>query len=74
MFGDPNDVCPMNIIEVPTGTGTDTTTTTGTEDIRLYFIITRFKGFSRQLPNEFKIGVACVDIYYTFAPLISKLF
>ncbi len=73
MFGDPNDVCPMNIIEVPTGTGTDTTTTTGTGGtLGSISLLRDLRDFRDSYLMNSKIGVACVDIYYTFAPLISK--
>lgn len=71
MFGDPNDVCPMNIIEVPTGGGTTTTTTTaGVLGTSLSQDLRNFR--DHYLMNS-GVGIAFVDLYYTIAPVISKL-
>ncbi len=69
MFGDPNDVCPMNIIEVPTGGGTTTTTTAGILSNSLSQDLRSFR--DHYLMNS-GVGVAFVDLYYTVAPVISK--
>ncbi|MGC9053649.1 MAG: hypothetical protein ACP5KS_07160 [Candidatus Hydrogenedens sp.] len=70
MFGDPNDVCPMNIIEVPTGTTTTTTTTGTLGSISLSNDLRIFR--DNYLMNS-GMGIAFVDIYYTMAPMISKV-
>ncbi len=70
MFGDPNDVCPMNIIEVPTGGGTDTTTTGTLGSISLLQDLRQFR--DSYLMNS-GVGLALIDIYYTMAPLISRV-
>jgi hypothetical protein len=72
MFGDPNDVCPMNIIEVPTGTSTTTTTETG-GTLGSISLLRDLRNFRDGYLMDSKIVVACVDIYYTFAPMISKV-
>ncbi|HOL19459.1 MAG TPA: hypothetical protein PK813_04365 [Candidatus Hydrogenedens sp.] len=82
MFGDPNDVCPLNVIEVNTGGAQTTTTTpTGTEgggtttgtttgSISLLKDVRSFR--DHYLMNS-EAGVAVVDIYYSLAPAISKV-
>ncbi|HOV32459.1 MAG TPA: hypothetical protein PLX23_03750 [Candidatus Hydrogenedens sp.] len=72
MFGDPNDVCPMNIIEIPTGTTTTTTTETG-GTLGSISLLRDLRDFRDRYLMDSKIGVACVDMYYTFAPMISKV-
>lgn len=71
MFGDPNDVCPMNIIEIPTGgTGTTTPTTGGVGMIAFREDLRSFR--DNYLLNS-QVGVALTDLYYTVAPWITKV-
>ena len=66
MFGDPTDVCPLFITEIPTGGGTGTGTgTTGTlgED--------RLRGFRDNILMRSALGTGIVSAYYRVAPSIS---
>ena len=78
MFGDPNDVCPLNIIEVNTGTGGGTTTTPTTPTTP-----TIPTGGSISFTNDLRsfrdtflmnsdLGLVLVDMYYTIAPILAR--
>jgi len=73
MFGDPNDVCPMNIIEVPTGGGTGTTTTTTGGTLGSISLSNDLRSFRDNYLMNSGMGIAFVDMYYTVAPMISKV-
>lgn len=68
MFGEPNDVCPLNIIQSPTGESTTTTETTGT----LTAGADRLRGLRDRylLPSLF--GTVIVDTYYQVAPSFAR--
>ena len=72
MFGDPNDVCPLNIIEEGTGTGTDTGTGTGTG---LFGIVKSKSNFIRTFRDDVLMssaaGTLIVNLYYRVAPVIA---
>lgn len=62
MFGDPNDVCPLNVIETP-GTGGGPTTTTGAGLIRK---------FRDRVLLESALGTAVVEMYYQVSPVVAR--
>lgn len=71
MFGDPNDVCPMNVLDGIGGTG-GTGIDTGN--------ITTLTGFTKRM-RDFRdnvllrsaAGTALVDLYYTVSPPLARL-
>jgi hypothetical protein len=64
MFGDPNEVCPLNLLPAGSSGGTPPTTATfGPDDLR------RFRdGFLLKSA----LGTAAVDAYYSIAPVITR--
>ena len=72
MFGDPDKVCPMNIIENPSGTNVDNV---NTDDINLIKSIGSFndklRGFRDNTLLRSAAGTAVVELYYRAAPYIS---
>lgn len=69
MFGDPNDVCPLNIIEVNTGTGGGTTTTPTVGKISLTKDLRIFR--DNYLMSS-SLGLVFVELYYAVSPLIAR--
>ncbi len=69
MFGDPNDVCPLNVITGSSGTGTTAvntgtgTTTAGIKALREF----RDDVLLRSAP-----GAALVDAYYQISPVVAR--
>ncbi|MCX8063816.1 MAG: hypothetical protein N3G21_01425 [Candidatus Hydrogenedentes bacterium] len=72
MFGDPNDVCPLNVIEVGTGTGEGGTTTPTTPTEGSISIAQDIRRFRDTFLMNSNLGLVLVDIYYAVAPLIAK--
>jgi hypothetical protein len=66
MFGDPNDVCPMNIIETGSGTTPTDTTTAGMTGPN------RVRGFRDNVLLESTLGTAAVDLYYQASPAVAR--
>lgn len=71
MFGDPNDVCPMNIIGPE---GTDTVTTTGllSPGGPTKFGMNDLRLFRDGVLLESVAGTAMVDAYYQVSPLLAQ--
>lgn len=75
MFGDPNDVCPLFITEVPPGGsgGTDTGTDTDTDNLTLGMIGNdKLRGLRDSWLLRSSLGTAAVSAYYRVAPAISS--
>lgn len=62
MFGDPNDVCPLNVIDSG-GTSTTTTATIGSQTLR---------SFRDTVLLRSAVGMALVDAYYRAAPMVAR--
>ena len=71
MFGDPNDVCPLNVINGTSGTGTDTTgnITTGA----VTGSIKALRSFRDDVLLKSAAGQALVDAYYLVSPAAAAL-
>lgn len=63
MFGDPNDVCPLNIIESGAGGGTTVVGAVGPDTLR------RFRD---NVLLESVIGTALVGLYYEVGPVFAR--
>lgn len=60
MFGDPNDVCPLNVIS-GSGTGSSTTTTAAL-----------LRQFRDNMLLQTAVGTAVVDLYYQMSPVLAR--
>lgn len=67
MFGDPNDICPLFVTEIPSG-GTGVTTTTGTAG---FIGNNRLRAFRDDILLKSALGTVAVNAYYQAAPAIS---
>ena len=69
MFGDPNDVCPLNIVA-----GDGTTTDTGTTDTGTGGAIQKIRTFRDDFLLKTGLGTAMVSAYYQTAPVLTRYF
>lgn len=70
MFGDPDKVCPMNIIENPTGaTGDNINIDTFIKTMGT--VNTKLRGFRDNTLLRSAVGTAFVELYYRVAPYVS---
>ncbi len=64
MFGDPNDVCPLNVVQFPSGTGTTPVTAMlGPKWLR---------DFRDDILLQSALGAAAVDLYYQASPWMAQ--
>ncbi|HEX71770.1 MAG TPA: hypothetical protein ENN65_00425 [Candidatus Hydrogenedentes bacterium] len=64
MFGDPNDVCPLNVVQYPSGTGTTPVTAMlGPKWLR---------DFRDDILLQSALGAAAVDLYYQVSPWMAR--
>ena len=69
MFGDPNDVCPLNVINGSSGTGTTTGVDTGNIAAAG---IKALRGFRDDVLLRSAPGEALVDAYYQVSPVVAR--
>ncbi len=72
MFGDPNDVCPLNILSDGSATSTSDTTTVDTE-AKILGVTKGLRGFRDDVLLRSAIGAALVEVYYRAAPTMAGL-
>ncbi|HOH50803.1 MAG TPA: hypothetical protein PL005_05930 [Candidatus Hydrogenedentes bacterium] len=70
MFGDPNDVCPMNVLDGIGGTGG---IDTGNIDVAAVLSSKRLRAFRDGFLMKSAAGTALVDLYYTVSPAVARL-
>jgi len=70
MFGDPNDVCPMNVLDGIGGTGG---IDTGNIDVTTVLSSKRLRAFRDGFLMKSAAGTALVDLYYTAAPAVARM-
>lgn len=70
MFGDPNDVCPMNVLDgIGGGGGIDT----GNIDVTAVLSSKRLRAFRDGVLMKSAAGTALVDLYYTVSPAVARM-
>ena len=67
MFGDPNDVCPLNVINSSSGTGA-----IDTGNITTIAGIKALRGFRDDVLLRSAPGAALVDAYYQVSPVVAR--
>jgi len=76
MFGDPNDVCPLNVLDgIGTGGGGEGGTTIDTETITsavLGKINRNLRSFRDNVLLQSAVGTALVDTWYRLAPMMAR--
>jgi hypothetical protein len=70
MFGDPNDVCPLNVISATPGTGTGVDT--GNIGTGTVAGIKALRGFRDDVLLRSAPGEALVDAYYQISPAVAR--